>query len=284
MKVIRNIFLAIWTLIFIIGIANNCSNYGIGDWIVIIIVALAPYFIFWSISHKAKQATNNVITNNPKDNVVNNTYIETKSTIKRVDNNAISDEEIPYLMQIGFEKALSAEKTSKNPKFHRTEKEEELSFQFFTKYAHIADSLSDDFTSLYREAYKINDLSERIYLLEEAIAAFEKAKKYCYSKGKGGTIYFQDTWEHMHNSQNEDYSYLDIINNGLTEAIFERDTIIPSVIDTISTNDGILQKDLYKELPSIKKSDIQRIIRKLENENILQRIKKSNSYELHLTK
>ena len=33
-------------------------------------------------------------------------YIETGSSIQRVDGKPISDEEVPYLMQLGYEKAL----------------------------------------------------------------------------------------------------------------------------------------------------------------------------------
>ena len=42
------------------------------------------------------------------------------------------------------------------------------------------------------------------------------------------------------------------------------------------------EKNIYDKLPSISRSDIQREIRKLENEHILTRTKKSNSYELHI--
>ena len=47
-------------------------------------------------------------------------------------------------------------------------------------------------------------------------------------------------------------------------------------------SNGILQKNIYAELPDFQRSDIQRMLRKLESENVITRIKKSGSYELHL--
>lgn len=288
MKVIRNIFLLIWTIFCIIGVVKNYSNYDILDVIVILIIVSLPYLIVFLFSKKKRNKsvpTPPTVAPTNKPETADNVYIETvNGTIFRADREQIQNEEIPYLMQIDYEKALNYTNTSKNPKFHRTPKEEELSYQFFIRNAAEADRLSDKFMDLYRSAYHTDDLSERIRLLHESIVAFEKAKKYCYSKGKGGTIYFQDMWEYMHNSQNECYSYLDNINNSLNEALYERDTIIPGIIDAVKEYDGILQKDIYAKLPNINKTDIQRIIRKLESENVLIRKKKSNSYELHLIK
>ncbi len=209
-------------------------------------------------------------------------YIETGNTIQRVDEKPITDEEIPYLIQLGYEKAILAEKSSSNPKFHRTECEENLSFKFIEKYGHQVDNLTEKFESAYENAYKTKDLDERILLLNESLKAFEKAKKFCYSKGKGGTIYFQDMWEHLHNSQNECFSYLSNIEDSLEECIFQRDIAIPGIINIITQSPGILQKNIYKLLPDIDKPTIQYIIKHLENENKLSKTKKGNSYELHI--
>lgn len=234
--------------------------------------------------HRTSSVNDDSYTKMPNTNSTaqTNGYIETNNIIYRTDNRSISDEEVPYLIQVGYEKALKSEYESVNPKFHRTPHEKDLSFNFWMKYGYEVDSLTENFESLYRDTYKTDDLSERISLLKEAITAFEKAKKFCYSKGKGGTIYFQDMWEHMHNSQNQCFSYLDNIKNSLNEAVFEKDIAIPEIINTVSENDGILQKNVYELLPNIDKSTIQRIIRRLESNNKLSRIKKGNSYELHL--
>ena len=216
--------------------------------------------------------------------IASNQYIQDGNTIVHTDGSPIADEEIPYLMQLGYEEALRAEKESDNPEFHRTEREEELSFNFMMKHESELCPLVDQFEYLYHAAYKTDDLSQRIELLERSLAAFEKAKKFAHSKGKGGTIYFQDMYEYMHNSQNSRYSYADIIQDSLNSAIQERDVIIPGILQIVNDNDDILQKNIYEKLPSISKSDIQREIRKLENEHVLTRTEKSNSYELHIVK
>ena len=204
--------------------------------------------------------------------------------ISHTDGSPITDEEIPYLIQLGYEEALRAEKESDNPKFHRTEREEDLSFNFMMKHESELCPLVDKFEYLYRAAYKTDDLSQRIELLERSLAAFEKAKKFAYSKGKGGTIFFQDMYECMHNSRNSCFSYADIIQDCLDSTTQERDILIPGILQIVTDNDGILQKNIHEKLPSVSKSDIQREIRKLENEHVLTRTKKSNSYELHIVK
>lgn len=204
--------------------------------------------------------------------------------IAHAEGSPISDKEIPYLIQSGYAQAIRSEKTSNNPKFHRTEREDELAFDFMMKHTDELSAYIDQSEELYRKAYAVDDLSYRIELLKQSLIAFEKAKKFAYSKGKGGIIYFQDMYEHMHNSQSDCFSYADTIQASLDFAIRERDVIIPGILQVIGDNDGILQKDIYEQLPSISKSDIQKEIRKLENENVLSRTPKSNSYELRLVK
>lgn len=211
-------------------------------------------------------------------------YIEDGSSIYRTDGKPISDEEVTHLMQSGYEEALQSEKKSDNPKFHRTDREEELSFNFAMKYEAELYIYINQFEDLYRSAYHTDDLSQKIDLLNRALTAFEKAKKFAYSKGKGGTIYFQDMFEHLHNSNNGCFSYANIIQDCLDSAIQERDVTIPGILQIVSDNDGILQKNVYNKLPSVSRSDIQRVIRKLEQEHRLTRAKKSGSYELHIVR
>lgn len=211
-------------------------------------------------------------------------YIEDGNTFVHTDESPITDEEIPYLIQLGYEKAVQDEKDSTNPKFHRTEREKELAFEFIQTYDREFSFLVNQFEFLYRSANQTDDLSKRIDLLNHSLIAFEKAKKYAYSKGNGGTIYFQDMYEYLHNSNNSCFSYADLIQNNLDTTMQERDVIIPSILQIVNDNDCILQKNIYAKLPSISKTDIQRIIRKLEAENKITRIKKSSSYELHIVK
>lgn len=63
--------------------------------------------------------------------------------------------------------------------------------------------------------------------------------------------------------------------------MFKRDIVIPSIINTITVNDGILQKNIYKLLPDIDKPTIQQTIKELTIAGTISAIKKGNSYELH---
>ena len=199
-------------------------------------------------------------------------------------NRIITDDEVPALIQAGYEKVMKMQEQSNNPKFHRTEYEEELSFEFIQKYSKKVALLTKDFEMLYRKAFEVQDPTQQINLLHEALTAFNNAKNFCYSKGKGGTIYFQDTWEYLDNSRNPCFSYEDMITKSLNEILFEQNTMIPNILQIISKNNGILQKNIYQYMPNIEKDKIRNEIKKLESQNKIYRIKKSNSYELYICK
>lgn len=207
-------------------------------------------------------------------------YVETENTIYRVDGKPISDEEIPYLIDTGVQRSLERYEKSQNSKFHRTEHEENLVVQFMINHDAEIQIHTDSFEDCNRLACAENDLNKKIKLLQKTITLYEKEKKWFY-RTKGGMIYFQDFYEHMHNSSNEDFSYIDSVKDYLEHCINKRDFIIPTILNLVSS-DGILQKDIYKYFPDTSKSEIQKIIRELENENLITRIKKSNSYFLKL--
>ncbi len=296
-KFIKFIIFMIFIIWFTIGIMKNYQFYGIMEWVVVILTMLVIYFIIWIffsyVEKRSCRNQNNKCEVLKNDSYMKNAsqqqkidlppqYVESKTGLSRIDGLPIADEEIPFLIQRGYEKALKTMTESCNPKFHRTNYEEELSFKFMMKYAKQLQAKTDIFLALYRKAYGINDLTEKINVLNKAIEAFENAKKFAYSKGKGGTIYFQDMWEHLHNSQNPCYSYLDLITNSINSAKRKRDIILPSIINAIRSNEGILQKNLYCTLPDIDKIDIQNTLRELERDSKITRIKKGNSYELYL--
>ena len=216
------------------------------------------------------------------NNNVDVTYIRNVNTISRSDGKPISDEEIPYLIRLGYQHALEREKQSKNIKFHRTEREEELSFQFEMNHGEEIQKRIDSFEECYRLACAEDNLNKKIELLQKTIIQFEKARTWFY-RTKGGTIYFQDMYEHMHNSRNDDFSYIDYIyrvKEDLNECIRKRDYVIPKLLDIIQYSNGILQKDIYQQLPDVSKAEIQRIIRCFESEGLITREKSGNSYLL----
>lgn len=113
-----------------------------------------------------------------KNNVTVNDYQKTETSdisghIKEYDN--------PY-------------KDYNNPKFHRTENEKELKSDFFRNNR---DFIEDFEQHLYSDK---NDNSDD---LKTRIEYFDEFKEMCYSSGEGGKLYFQDMWEHCHNSKND---------------------------------------------------------------------------------
>lgn len=223
-----------------------------------------------------------VTTETPATTIINSTYIRDNKTggITRIDKKPISDEEVPYLIEIGTQYAIEREKQSKNPKFHRTEREEELSFQF-AKYnkVQIKEHVLP-FQKCFDLANEENDLDKKIQLLQRTIMLFDQAKSWFY-KTKGGTIYFQTLYENLHNSQCECFSFVDTVRTQMEYYIRKRDYLIPMTIGIINSNsEGILQKDIYKHIPDASKKEVQQTIRELENEGKISKEKSGNSYLL----
>lgn len=224
---ILKILTILWTIFCLIGVLSNFSKYQFGDWIVIIVFVSTPYIIMW-LKHKKSAKIEDITPENISPTSVDvlsephsPTYIETKNAIYKTDGNPISDKEIPYLIEITKQQAMEQCEQSKNPKFHRTFKEEELSFSFSQRYDKQISILEDE---IYQSTENIGkagihwmknatkeELLCKIALCDNAIEIFEKCKRFCYSKGKGGMIYFQDTWEYCHNNKNECFSFIDMV-------------------------------------------------------------------------
>lgn len=101
---------------------------------------------------------------------------------------------------------------SYNSKFHRTESEKELDFNFFFKYK---DEI-EKYENLIYAFMESNFIEDTV----KSILAFDDFKKFCFSKGKGGKLYFEDTWLNCHNINNARFSYRDRIVENL-DSIYE---------------------------------------------------------------
>ncbi len=313
-KNIKYFFLGIWTLYFVPGFIKHSANYGLDDWIVAVLIVLLPYFIIWFIDYKLHKArtpiAENTSTEEPGfsetlssnidpctstcvspidiESLISNSdesptiqYVETGNVIYHADGKPITDEEVPYLMQLGYEEAIKRERESTNIKFHRTSQEEELSFRFMMNHGNDIEKHTRTFENAYRQANSENNLDKKIALLQNVIDLYEKEKKWFY-RTKGETIYFQDYYEHLHNSTNEDFSYIDSVKDSLEYIVHKRDCIIPEILQLATSANGIMQKDIYTYFPDESKADIQKIIRELENDNLINRTKKGNTYLLTL--
>jgi hypothetical protein len=90
-------------------------------------------------------------------------------------------------------------------------------------------------------------------------------------------------YEHLHNSQNPDFSYEDTILSRITELKRNRDETIPAIIYAIREGNGVLlQKDIYPMIPNSTKNEIQRLLKDLEIAGEITRVKKNSSYQLEL--
>lgn len=138
--------------------------------------------------------------------------------VKKYNGSKITDEEIPFLIQEGYKEALKMENQNPCPKFHRTLRDEDLSFNFSQNHGEKLKQLEDNIykasdnlgkvTKKFLKEATYNEIKDVLNRCQILIDSFEKCKKFCYGKGKGGTIYFQDMWEFCHNSNNDCFSYI----------------------------------------------------------------------------
>lgn len=91
----------------------------------------------------------------------------------------------------------------------RTFEEDNLSFEFEEKHESTIKKYENlIYKSINLKKSNLNEIKESIKILNDSIQAYYDLKKYCY-KYKGGIIYFQDVWEHCHNTHNSDFAYVE---------------------------------------------------------------------------
>lgn len=281
MKATRNILLILWCTFCVIGIAENYLRYDFVDWAIIFFVISIPIlliiFIFRPRNNKAFHASSFKPTKTEMEH--SEEYIETPNCVMHIDNSEITDSEVLKLIKDGLDSRIAYEKESSNPIFHRTPHELDLSFNFEEKYGNRVEELSNAFESAFQDAQKSKDYNQKIAKYEEALKLYYNAKKFCYSKGKGGSIYFQDMWEYMHNSKNPCFSYESLITTALEDAKKVQNDILPRIWEVLSSNkDGILQKDIYQYLPNYSPSLIRKIIKELNEKEQIKLTPKGKSY------
>ena len=96
---------------------------------------------------------------NEKENEKSIQYVETENTIQRVDNKPISDEEIPYLIHVGYEKALEHASGKTSPL--RLNNEEQ---QFFDELEKSLSEIKRNFTMERLSNGTINVYSNGYYV------------------------------------------------------------------------------------------------------------------------
>lgn len=275
----------LWLVYCIRGIILNYSHYSLLDYVIVFAVMLLPFLIYFVIkkSQKRKKSVAVETTAHPKQNGHINAsadkadssvmYIVDDNTISRADGMPISDEEVPYLIELSKKRAFEIE--SRRPK--HSDREEELVRQFIHKYGGESTRRCDEFSDLNRAAYYETDINKNIELLQQSLIAFEKAKQWHYNHSEGAKIYFQDFWERLHNSRNPCFSWDEPVKDELEFQFEKRDAIIPWIIE--SSKNGFMQPSIYERFPDIEKSVLRKIIDELVAQNAdLDKTKKGNSY------
>ena len=210
-------------------------------------------------------------------------------------------------IKIDLQKTIEYEKNSTNPKFHRTEREKDLSFNFSYKHSDKLQSLENELVENVMSISTTYQIDERIERCKIALESYEKLKKFCFSKGKGGQIYFEDMWEHCHNSKNPDFRYIERVEkeyNYLTQNYEEAATKLKNkeikaknkilikqfkknaeseILKIIQNNPGILQTEIYDYFDVIYKNTIRNVIKKLESEGKIKKNKSGNTYKIYIS-
>lgn len=176
----------------------------------------------------------------------------------------------------GLHDAKTYMANSPNPKFHHTDRDHELMFQFFMRYGALSQKKSDEFEALDRQAYQVEDLDEKIMLLQMALQKYQEVKAWHYNKSKGAMLWFQDMWEYMHNSKKPCFSWDEDVQDYLQELIYERDVIRPKILDAAKA--GVLQKDLYSSFPPEAKSVVRECIKRLVAAGVISKTKKGSTF------
>ena len=289
LNIVFIILLLFWTGFCLTNIFKNMNHYSFLDWIIILIITLNPIIIYLFIlkhqkaaskSNSSKQTAVTHIDENctldpPSEKLQdrNTTYIQTTNKILRADGKPISDEEVPYLIEIGYRQAVGANEQARTA---LSEEDEELQFKFMMNHGAESQKYCDKFKNLNRLAFEETNIDKKIKLLQQTIEAFEAAKQWHYKCSKGAKQYFQEFYEQLHNSRNNCFSLVDSVKDELEFQIHKRDFIIPWIIKNAKT--GFLQTQIYKEFPENGKGELRRVIDELVQNSVIIKIKKGNSY------
>jgi len=197
-----------------------------------------------------------------------NQYIRKGNTLKRVDGDAIPDEDIGTLREISYERA--AERNAEPGEItEAADIGEELSHEFWLEHSDKIEKLDDAFF----EAYSGNEY-------EKAIITLDTIKDYCSMFGRGGYIYYMQNYEWLQNSSNPCFSYRDSINDHIIYDKKHKE--IASEIAKIMIDSGkMLQKDLWRKFPE-NREIAQRVTEELVGRGFIKKEKQGRLWMLSI--
>lgn len=162
----------------------------------------------------------------------------------------------------------------------------------------------DKLCSLSVNASKATSIDEEIALLKELIAYYYEYRKECISMGECYFKYFSDMHMHCHNSKNKDFEFvapaeerLKYIQENYEKLVQEQQTkadneakkqsllnginLCTELENTIRSQAGILQSDLYKTFDPLLKDEISLMLYEWTKSGKITREKSGRSYKLY---
>lgn len=180
---------------------------------------------------------------------------------------------------------------SKNPKFHRSAQEKELSTHFHLDNHSTIEAYENQ---IYNDGKPFNNdlgVLDCITACNSSLSAYNSLKQLCY-RSEGGKIYFQDRWEYCHNSKTECFAWSDSLQERLEylnrnkSLLLDKERKLPDLssdlLDYLKTHKDVIQKDIYADFNPLLKSAIQQQIREFEKSKIITRTKYKNSYKIEV--
>lgn len=288
-KTLLVLLLIVWEIGFLI----NIPKYGnIPDVITTILLMAAPVIILYFLKRrKSKQFNSCNIERHTSNTDLPPSSYDAFATIgdkKYLDTKLPDGRTIKQAQIDAYKNALNYEKTSPNPKFHRTEREAELKDAFLDTFEQTVSLAEEKLYTLSRSILRTDDIDTQILKTKKVIAHYEQFMDFCYSKGEGGKLYFDDMWEHCHNSKKPNFRYIQSYRDKLEHLELDRMrideyTIIRNkLIEFISKNNGIKQRDIYKHFDPLYKNIIISELQNLDKSGTIKRIKHGNTYELFI--
>lgn len=180
---------------------------------------------------------------------------------------------------------------SSNPKWHRSEYEKQISFDFSFNNRQIIDRYEALMINEGKPFDSSVDVLSNINICEASLQAFNDLKQFCY-QSEGGKIYFQDMWEHCYNSKEECFSWSDKLKERIKylddnkELLLDKELKLPTLsydlLDYLKAHNEIIQKDIYADFNPLLKYAIQQQLRDFEKTKIIKRTKYKNTYKIEV--
>ena len=176
--------------------------------------------------------------------------------------------------------------SSTNPKWHRTEGESHMKSTFHSSHASVINEYEN---KIYDQRCYDKTLSteQRIKYLEKSIQAYNDLKDYCYQSPEGA-LYFQDMWEHCHNSHNPDFAFVDNLKVSLDKLMIKQqkesdfENLENDLYETLTIEHPILQSKLLSYYPSQYRNRIKKILVEWESYEAISKVKQGKSYLIDL--